>query len=170
MACRDLKPENIMLDADGYGIMIGMGFAKVIKGKCYTLCGTSEYLAPELCLGTGYNHGVDYFALGVLIYEMICGQTPFHDDHMDDILRNIIRGKVSFGSMFSESAKEVIQVTNEAKIVTVPVDSAHPMSNNYVFVHLLSETVGTGPREKAWDVEWRNFRYNSQRMVFSHQF
>jgi serine/threonine protein kinase len=126
MAYRDLKPENIMLDADGYGIMIDMGFAKVIEGKSYTFCGTPEYLAPELCLGSGYNRGVDYFALGVLIYEMICGQTPFYDFQMDGILRNIIRGKVRFGPQFSEEAKEVIQVKNGAKLVGVADDSAYP--------------------------------------------
>lgn len=58
--------------------LVSEGFAKKIdRGKAYTLCGTPEFLAPEIILGRGYNMGVDYWALGVLIYEMNAGNSPF---------------------------------------------------------------------------------------------
>jgi serine/threonine protein kinase len=110
IAYRDLKPENTLVDSDGYCKMIDMGFAKVITGKSYTFCGTPEYLAPEIILGTGHNQAVDYFALGVLIYEMICGQTPFFDFQPDGILKNIVRGKLRFGPKFTAPLKDLITV------------------------------------------------------------
>jgi serine/threonine protein kinase len=70
----------------------------------------AEYLAPEIILGSGHNRAVDYFALGVLIYEMICGQTPFYDYTTDGILRNIVRGKLRFGPKFTDPIKDIITV------------------------------------------------------------
>ena len=82
IAYRDLKPENAMIDTDGYVKIIDMGFAKVVKNKTFTLCGTPEYLAPEIILGRGHNIGVDHWAFGILCYEMIAGYSPFAD-HRD---------------------------------------------------------------------------------------
>ena len=73
IAYRDLKPENAMVDNSGYCKIIDMGFAKVVRHKTYTLCGTPEYLAPEIVLGRGHNRGVDHWAFGILCYEMIAG-------------------------------------------------------------------------------------------------
>jgi serine/threonine protein kinase len=123
IAYRDLKPENTLVDSDGYCKMIDMGFAKVITGitgKSYTFCGTPEYLAPEIILGTGHDQAVDYFALGVLIYEMICGQTPFFDFQPDGILKNIVRGKLRFGPKFTAPLKDLITVCTVNPAIDLP--------------------------------------------------
>jgi serine/threonine protein kinase len=73
IAYRDLKPENLLIDNDGHIKLTDFGFAKKIDDKSYTLCGTPEYLAPEVILGQGHNQGVDWWALGVMIYEMLSG-------------------------------------------------------------------------------------------------
>jgi serine/threonine protein kinase len=75
----------------------------------------AEYLAPEIILGSGHNRAVDYFALGILIYEMICGQTPFVDFTTDGILRNIVRGKVRFGPKFTDPIKDIITVRSRLR-------------------------------------------------------
>jgi cGMP-dependent protein kinase len=74
---RDLKPENIMIHSDGYVRVVDFGFAKRVFTRTYTVCGTPEYLAPELLMMKGHGHGVDWWALGVLLYEMVVGVAPF---------------------------------------------------------------------------------------------
>lgn len=76
---RDLKPENILLDEEGYICVTDFGLSKVVEeGKqAKTMCGTPDYIAPEILLGKGYSYGVDWWTIGILAYEMICGMTPF---------------------------------------------------------------------------------------------
>merc|ERR1719201_630003 len=96
-----MKPENVLVSSDGYLCVIDMGFAKrvpfiddgVEHEHTYTMCGTPEYMAPEFILQTGHNHGVDYWALGVLVYEMLFGVTPFlpEDEDRGELFKNIAR-------------------------------------------------------------------------------
>ncbi len=98
IAYRDLKPENILIDSSGYLKIIDFGFAKKFpfmkngarQNKTYTLCGTPEYLAPEIVMSKGYDKSVDYWAFGCLLYELYLAKTPFCSDFQNKIFQNII--------------------------------------------------------------------------------
>ena len=77
---RDLKPENILMDEDGYICLTDFGLAKVLEGnqQAYSFCGTPDYLAPEILVERGHSFPVDWWALGILTYEMIVGFPPFY--------------------------------------------------------------------------------------------
>ena len=110
---RDLKPENILIDGKGYCVLVDLGFAKIVVDKTYTLCGTPEYLAPEIILSKGHDKGVDYWAFGVLIYEMLVGRSPFYSYGTDQVslFKRIVQVKYSFppGGAVSEPAQDLIQ-------------------------------------------------------------
>eukprot|EP00494_Astrolonche_serrata_P031096 UN31365 len=88
---RDLKPENLVLGSDGYLKITDFGFAKEVADKTFTLCGTPDYLAPEIVTGQGHGKGVDWWTLGILIYEMLASFPPFYDEVPIETYRKIIK-------------------------------------------------------------------------------
>ena len=84
---RDLKPENILLKEDGYLKLTDFGFAKYVEGRTYTLCGTPEYLAPEILLNKGHGKPVDWWCLGILLYEMLAGKNSLLSARISLFLR-----------------------------------------------------------------------------------
>ena len=93
---RDLKLENLLLAQDGALKLTDFGFAKHIKYRSWTLCGTPEYLAPEIILEKGHGKAVDYWSLGVLIYEMLTGHSPFEADDPLATYQKVIDGKIAY--------------------------------------------------------------------------
>lgn len=98
-----------MIDHEGYLKLTDFGFAKVVSTRTYTLCGTPEYLAPEMLLNKGQliktnvlGHGkpVDWWTFGVLVYELIAGIDPFSDDDPLIIYQKILKGKLRFPRSF----------------------------------------------------------------------
>jgi serine/threonine protein kinase len=106
---RDLKPENILIDNKGYLKLTDFGFAKVCKGRTYTLCGTPGYISPEILLNKGHGKPVDWWTLGILIYEMIVGIDPFNDEDTMAIYQKVIKGKIKFPSYFPSDAKSLVK-------------------------------------------------------------
>lgn len=108
---RDLKPENILLDRNGYLKITDFGFAKMLKEdsqRTYTLCGTPEYIAPEIIKNLGYGQAVDWWSLGILIYEFSAGFSPFYSPDQMKMMEKIVMGKYKVPNSFGKDLRDII--------------------------------------------------------------
>jgi len=157
---RDLKPENIMIGLDGYIKITDLGFAKIVSDRTWTMCGTPEYLAPEIILNKGYNSTVDWWALGVLIYEMCAGFPPFYDANTMKIYEKILQCKVKLLPFFSIALKEII-------LGLLEPDVTRRMGSN------LSADVSGSVKQHAWfttaagHLDWAALHRKQQKSPFS---
>ena len=112
MIYRDLKPENILLDEKGHVKLTDFGLSKILdedNEKTFTICGTPQYLAPEVLLKKGYDKAVDWWSLGCVMYEMLSGRLPFCIKRGMKLSQRIYEKGVDYPKNITKEAKDLIQ-------------------------------------------------------------
>ncbi|MBW0516006.1 hypothetical protein O181_055721 [Austropuccinia psidii MF-1] len=108
---RDLKPENILLDYTGHIALCDFGLCKLNMGEAErtnTFCGTPEYLAPEVIKGEGYGKTIDWWTLGILLYEMLSGLPPYYDEDHHTMYRKILKDQLTFPAEIKPEARSLL--------------------------------------------------------------
>lgn len=140
---RDLKPENILLDYAGHIALCDFGLCKLNMNdgkKTNTFCGTPEYLAPEVLEGKGYTKAVDWWTLGILLYEMITGLPPFYDENVNNMYKKILSEPLTFPAGVSVVAEDLLRKLLDRNPSTrLGVQGAQPIKDHPFFT----------------DVDWR---------------
>jgi len=108
IAHRDMKPENVLIGSDGYCTIVDFGFAKVAYEKTFTMCGTFEYMAPEIITAKGYNFAVDCWAFAVIVFEMLVGKTPFFSKQKMKLFKKILVVNFKPEHIENEDARDLV--------------------------------------------------------------
>lgn len=148
---RDLKPENILLDRNGHIKITDFGFAKEVFTVTWTLCGTPDYIAPEVITTKPYNKSVDWWSLGVLIFEMLAGYTPFYDTTPMKTYEKILQGHVNYPPFFHPDVVDLL-----SKLITADLTrrlgnlqsgsqdiKSHPWFSEVIWEKLLAKDIET---------------------------
>ena len=139
MVYRDLKPENILLDSKGHVKLTDFGLSKILEDdddKAFTLCGTPQYLAPEVLLRQGYDKMVDWWSLGCVMYEMLVGKLPFAIKKGMKLSIKIYEKKIDFPKKINEDAKDLVEkllVVNPKERLGYGPDGTEDIKNHPFF-------------------------------------
>lgn len=150
---RDLKPENILLDATGHVALCDFGLSKPDLGAgqlTNTFCGTTEYLAPEVLLDDhGYSKLVDFWSLGVLLFEMCCGWSPFYSEDVQQMYKNICFGKIRFPrGVIGEDGKQFVKGVSPGGLVGIHRADVPSCSSSTVTRNTVSAPNATPPNSR----------------------
>lgn len=108
---RDLKPDNVVFDEEGHALLTDFGLSKQGMGAASvsnSFCGSVAYLAPEMLRRSGHNKSIDWYLLGVLIYEMLVGVPPYFNPDKTTLFKNIEQGPLKIPHTMPESARNII--------------------------------------------------------------
>ncbi|XP_012945411.1 protein kinase C delta type [Aplysia californica] len=136
---RDLKLDNVMLDKDGHIKIADFGMCKEKifgENKATTFCGTPDYIAPEILKGAKYNASVDWWSFGVLLYEMLIGQSPFHGDDEDDLFHSILHDTPRYPHATPREASTMMSLLferNPPDRLGMPTCAAGPINSQAFF-------------------------------------
>jgi len=108
---RDLKPENILLDADGHAMLTDFGVAKEFdeNTRSNSMCGTVEYMAPEIVQGRGHDKAADWWSVGILLFEMLTGKPPFVGGNRYKIQQKIVKEKIKLPTFLSSEVHSLLK-------------------------------------------------------------
>lgn len=122
---RDIKPENILLGSNGELKIADFGWSvHAPSSRRFTLCGTVDYLSPEMVQGVAHTYTVDLWSVGVLCYELLVGQPPFDSKEYGTTYKKILSAQMNFPDSVSEDAKDLI-----SKLVVVNPEGRLPLED-----------------------------------------
>eukprot|EP01065_Artemidia_motanka_P004640 TRINITY_DN12208_c0_g2_i2.p1 TRINITY_DN12208_c0_g2~~TRINITY_DN12208_c0_g2_i2.p1 ORF type:complete len:612 (+),score=171.79 TRINITY_DN12208_c0_g2_i2:92-1837(+) len=143
---RDLKPENLVLDHEGHITLTDFGLAKIeCRGTTYTFCGTPEYMAPELVTKQGHTNAVDWWSLGIFLYEMVVGIPPFYSQNVSQMYQLILNKKLDLPSSMSSELGDVLTKLLDRdpkhRLCDLQVLKSHPFFADLDFDRLLRREI-----------------------------
>lgn len=155
---RDLKLENLLLDVDGHIKIVDFGLSLEGPIRSNRLCGTPEYLAPEVITHNEYTRAVDWWALGVILYEMLCGCCPFRHAARENLFIRIRFQNLIFPLCVSGNAEKLMKALMEKKperrlgsdVMDAKSVMRHPFFEGLDFCDLLEKKIETPFKPKPW--------------------
>jgi len=177
---RDLKPENVVLNNEGHVVLTDFGLAKTSISNAtptYTFCGTPEYLAPEILKGQGHAKAVDWWSLGILLYEMLVGLPPFYSENLNEMYELILKAPLKFPNFVPMEAQSLLRMLLEReehkRLGAGQTDGAeiraHPFFSNIDWEKLYNKQLPPPfiPNIKEDDTRYFDEEFTSERAIDS---